>query len=172
MTDQKTVHEVTFDLLRKLGLTTVFGNPGSTEQTFLQNFPDDFKPALGPAVVRSVAERVAPDAARLAEFAERISAAERPMLVLGPEVDRAGGWDAGIARPLIINGWVRSGHPDDETSRLVAEIADAATRITGIPAARVLVIIGNSPARFAIEGGRVLPDPGQEQAWLAAGSVT
>ncbi|MGE2718171.1 tautomerase family protein [Mycolicibacterium celeriflavum] len=80
--------------------------------------------------------------------------------------------DAEPARPLIINGWVRSGHPDDETSRLVAEIADATTRITGIPPARVLVIIGNSPARFAIEGGRVLPDPGQEQAWLAAGSVT
>ena len=33
---------VTYDLLRKLGLTTVFGNPGSTEQTFLKNFPDDF----------------------------------------------------------------------------------------------------------------------------------
>jgi phenylpyruvate tautomerase PptA (4-oxalocrotonate tautomerase family) len=71
------------------------------------------------------------------------------------------------ARPLIINGWVRSGHPDDETSRLVTEVAEAATRVTGIPAERVLVVIGNSPARFAIEGGRVLPDPGQEQAWLA-----
>jgi benzoylformate decarboxylase len=26
----------------KLGITTVFGNPGSTEQTFLQGFPEDF----------------------------------------------------------------------------------------------------------------------------------
>ena len=42
MTDQKTVHDVTYDLLRTLGVTTVFGNPGSTEQTFLQDFPDDF----------------------------------------------------------------------------------------------------------------------------------
>ena len=42
MTDQKTVHDVTYDLLRTLGLTTVFGNPGSTEQTFLQDFPEDF----------------------------------------------------------------------------------------------------------------------------------
>lgn len=30
------------DLPRKFGLTTVFGNPGSTEQTFLKDFPDDF----------------------------------------------------------------------------------------------------------------------------------
>lgn len=222
MTEAKTVHQVTYDLLRTLGLTTVFGNPGSTEQTFLQNFPDDFtyvlglqeasvlamadgfaqatgkptlvnlhtaagtgnamgslvaayrantplivtagqqtremslcdpylnnpdptvmvqpwvkwayeparaedvpgafmrayavatqppagpvflsiplddwnKPALGPAVVRTVSQRIQPDAGRLRDFADRISRAERPLLVLGPEVDRAGAWDAGVA---------------------------------------------------------------------------
>jgi hypothetical protein len=40
--------------------------------------------------------------------------------------------------------------------------------VTGIPADRVLVVIQNSPAHFAIEGGRVLPEPGEEQAWFAA----
>jgi benzoylformate decarboxylase len=222
MSDKKTVHDVTYDLLRTLGLTTVFGNPGSTEQTFLQDFPDDFhyvlalqeasalamadgfaqatgkpalvnlhtaagtgnamgslvaayrantplivtagqqtremslcdpylnnkdatvmpqpwvkwafeparaedvpaafmrayatavqppaapvflsiplddwqKPALGQAVIRTVSHRIAPEMERLRAFADRISAAQRPMLVLGPEVDRAGGWEAGIA---------------------------------------------------------------------------
>jgi benzoylformate decarboxylase len=42
MTSAQTVHDVTYDLLRALGLTTVFGNSGSSEQTFLQRFPDDF----------------------------------------------------------------------------------------------------------------------------------
>src|SRR6202789_854627 len=42
-----TVHEATYRLLRKLGLTTVFGNPGSTEQPFLKNFPKDFEYVLG-----------------------------------------------------------------------------------------------------------------------------
>jgi benzoylformate decarboxylase len=42
MTMPMTVHDATYDLLRRLGLTTVFGNPGSTEQTFLSNFPKDF----------------------------------------------------------------------------------------------------------------------------------
>ena len=37
------VREATFGLLRDLGLTTVFGNPGSTEETFLADFPDDFR---------------------------------------------------------------------------------------------------------------------------------
>lgn len=42
-----TVHEATYRLLRKLGLTTIFGNPGSTEQPFLKNFPEDFQYVLG-----------------------------------------------------------------------------------------------------------------------------
>ncbi|WP_269582532.1 benzoylformate decarboxylase [Roseibium sp. Sym1] len=41
-----TVKDVTFDLLRDLGLTTIVGNPGSTEETFLKNFPDDFRYVL------------------------------------------------------------------------------------------------------------------------------
>ncbi len=38
----RTVREITFDLLRKLGLTTIVGNPGSTEEPFLAYFPSDF----------------------------------------------------------------------------------------------------------------------------------
>ena len=38
----QTVKEITFNLLRKLGVTTVVGNPGSTEETFLKEFPADF----------------------------------------------------------------------------------------------------------------------------------
>src|ERR1700719_1955019 len=50
MSDKKkalTVYDATYNLLRKLGLTTMFGNPGSTEQPFLKNFPPDFKYVLG-----------------------------------------------------------------------------------------------------------------------------
>ncbi len=43
----QTVRDATFDLLRQLGLTTVFGNPGSTEEPFLQDFPADFTYVLG-----------------------------------------------------------------------------------------------------------------------------
>jgi benzoylformate decarboxylase len=241
MTDQKTVHQVTYDLLRKLGLTTVFGNPGSTEQTFLKNFPDDFtyilglqeasvlamadgfaqstgkptlvnlhtsagtgnamgslvaaykgntplivtagqqtremvlcdpylsnpeptlmplpwvkwayepkraedvpaafmraytvalqppagpvflsiplddweKPALGPAMIRTASSRVAPDAERLRGFADRINRAQRPLLVFGPEVDRAGAWDAGVAVAEKVAGPVYSGPLPDRAS--------------------------------------------------------
>jgi benzoylformate decarboxylase len=241
MTDAKTVHDATYDLLRELRLTTVFGNPGSTEQTFLKNFPDDFtyvlglqeasvlamadgfaqstgkpalvnvhtaagtgnamgsliaaykgnvplivtagqqtremvlcepyltnkdenllplpwvkwayqparaedvpaafmrayavavqppagpvflsiplddweKPALGPAVVRTVSHRVSPDARRLREFADRINRSQRPMLVFGPEVDRSGAWDAGVAFAEKVGAPVYGGPLPDRAS--------------------------------------------------------
>jgi benzoylformate decarboxylase len=218
---QMTVHDATYNLLRRLGLTTVFGNPGSTEQPFLKNFPKDFQyvlglqeasvvamadgfaqatkkpvllnlhsgagtgngmcnimtafqnktpliitagqqtremvlgdayltnrdetmlprpwvkwayqpvraqdvpgaimrayvtavqppagpvyvsiplddwdqPALGEAAIRSASARCSPDPERVASFAERIKKSKNPVLIYGPEIERAGGWEAGI----------------------------------------------------------------------------
>src|SRR6201989_3246426 len=42
-----TVREATFALLRSHGMTTVFGNPGSTELPMLTEFPEDFRYVLG-----------------------------------------------------------------------------------------------------------------------------
>ncbi len=42
-----TVRDATFDLLRSLGMTTIFGNPGSTELPFLKDYPADFTYVLG-----------------------------------------------------------------------------------------------------------------------------
>ena len=42
-----TVRQATIDLLRSKGLTTWFGNPGSSELTLLEDFPSDFRYLLG-----------------------------------------------------------------------------------------------------------------------------
>src|SRR5436189_3812542 len=42
-----TVREAAFELFRERGMTTVFGNPGSTELPMLAGFPDDFRYVLG-----------------------------------------------------------------------------------------------------------------------------
>ena len=42
-----TVREAVFALLRDFGLTTVFGNPGSTELPMFRDFPADFRYVLG-----------------------------------------------------------------------------------------------------------------------------
>jgi phenylpyruvate tautomerase PptA (4-oxalocrotonate tautomerase family) len=77
-------------------------------------------------------------------------------------------YTAGVpASPVLVSGWIREGHPKAEVTRLATEIATAVTRITGVPTEQVLVVFESSPASFAVEGGRVLPEPGEEQAWIA-----
>jgi phenylpyruvate tautomerase PptA (4-oxalocrotonate tautomerase family) len=77
--------------------------------------------------------------------------------------------DGRPAAPVLVSGWVRAGHPEADITRLATEIATAITRLAGVPAERVLVVFQSSPAHFAVEGGRVLPEPGEEQAWISGG---
>lgn len=46
MKRQTTVRDAVFELFRAFGMTTVFGNPGSTELPMFRDFPDDFRYAL------------------------------------------------------------------------------------------------------------------------------
>jgi benzoylformate decarboxylase len=41
------VREASFELFRRTGMTTMFGNPGSTELPMLRDFPGDFRYVLG-----------------------------------------------------------------------------------------------------------------------------
>src|ERR1700721_2884832 len=41
------VRDATFDVMRRFGMTTIFGNPGSTEVSFLTDLPDDIEFVLG-----------------------------------------------------------------------------------------------------------------------------
>src|SRR5215472_6107015 len=42
-----TVRDAAISLLRELGMSTIFGNPGSTELPLFKNFPADFRYILG-----------------------------------------------------------------------------------------------------------------------------
>src|SRR4029079_18281154 len=56
-----TVRDAVVALLREAGMTTIFGNPGSTELPLFKNFPDDFRYVLGlqESVVVGMADGVA-----------------------------------------------------------------------------------------------------------------
>ena len=73
------------------------------------------------------------------------------------------------ANQVLVSAWVREGHPDTEVTRLATVIAAAVTRIARVPVEQVTVLIQPGPARFAVEFGRVLPEPGEEDAWSAQG---
>ncbi|MEO6408136.1 MAG: benzoylformate decarboxylase [Burkholderiaceae bacterium] len=76
MSSEPTVREAVVDLLRRLRMTTLFGNPGSTELGLLRELPDDFRYVLGlqEAVVVGMADGFA-QATRNAAFVNLHSAA-------------------------------------------------------------------------------------------------
>jgi benzoylformate decarboxylase len=63
-----TVRDASFDLFRTQGMTTIFGNPGSTELPMLGDFPGDFRFVLGlhEAVVVGMADGYAQASGRTA----------------------------------------------------------------------------------------------------------
>ena len=67
-----TVRDATFDFLRRRGMTTMFGNPGSTELPMLAEFPDDFRYVLG------LQEAVAVGHGRRLRAGERAADARQP----------------------------------------------------------------------------------------------
>ncbi len=54
-------------------------------------------PCDGPAVIRTVSQRIAPDPSRLAEFAKALSEAQSPVLIYGSAIARGNGWDQAVA---------------------------------------------------------------------------
>lgn len=71
-----TVRDAVIDLLRRLNVTSIFGNPGSTELGLFLNFPEDFRYVLGlqESVVVGMADGYA-QATRNAAFVNLHSAA-------------------------------------------------------------------------------------------------
>jgi hypothetical protein len=65
----QTVRDATYQLFREPGLTTIFGNVGSTEETSLKNLPKDFRYVLAPqeasvvAIADGLAQEYAPSGA-------------------------------------------------------------------------------------------------------------
>src|SRR2546430_2335417 len=108
-----TVRDATFDFLRRRGMTTMFGNPGSTELPMLAEFPDDFTYVLGlqEAVAVGMADgyaqasgkptmvnlHTAPGVGNGIGANFNAQADQSPLLVAGPDVDASGAWDTAIA---------------------------------------------------------------------------
>ena len=71
-----TVREAALELLRAFGMTTIFGNPGSTELPLYRDFPSDFRYILGlqESIVVGMADGYA-QATRNAAFVNLHSAA-------------------------------------------------------------------------------------------------
>ena len=67
-----------------------------------------------------------------------------------------------------IHGGIRAGRSVEVTNALVLQMTSALAEAAGIPASEVAMRTVETPASWIMEGGRVLPEPGDEAEWLAS----
>lgn len=67
-----------------------------------------------------------------------------------------------------VDGRNRAGRPEEVKQKLLADLTGAFVKITDVSAERVDGRITEAPASWTMEGGHVLPEPGEEGAeWYA-----
>jgi phenylpyruvate tautomerase PptA (4-oxalocrotonate tautomerase family) len=75
------------------------------------------------------------------------------------------------ASHLFVQGLIRAGRSAEAKAALIKTIAADVHAIAGIAPEDIWVYIQEIPATQMIEFGRVLPEPGAEEAWRAAMSA-
>lgn len=68
---------------------------------------------------------------------------------------------------LCIQGAVRGGRTDKVKEELERQMRQQAAEIMDVSAGAIQVELLDIPACWVMEGGEILPDPGDEEAWLA-----
>lgn len=71
-------------------------------------------------------------------------------------------------KSVLTFGSIRSGRSDEQKADIRHQIRNAVSSHAGLPLEAVEVVIGETPAHWAMEGGEIMPEPGEEAAWLAA----
>jgi len=65
-------------------------------------------------------------------------------------------------------GSIRAGRNEGQKARITAEMQQSICLHAGLPPDEIVVMIRDTPASWVMEGGEILPEPGDEKAWLAA----
>ena len=65
-------------------------------------------------------------------------------------------------------GSIRAGRTDEQRQQIHTEMREAIQSRAQLPLDEILVHTVDVPASWVMEGGDLLPEPGEEEAWLAA----
>lgn len=70
-------------------------------------------------------------------------------------------------KTAFLFGSIRSGRTNDQKSQIVAQMRDSIHRHAGIVQDDIAAITADTPASWVMEGGDIMPEPGEEAEWLA-----
>jgi len=66
----------------------------------------------------------------------------------------------------FVFGTIRWGRTDEQTAEIVSELRSSVATALGCADAQVGVATADIPSKWNMEGGSLLPEPGEEAAWL------
>lgn len=69
---------------------------------------------------------------------------------------------------IAIAANIRKGRTDDQKTGLVEQLRQSAHAHTGVSLDHIRARTADTPACWVMEGGDIMPEPGEEAAWLAA----
>ena len=68
----------------------------------------------------------------------------------------------------LLFGQIRAGRNDEQKAEIVERMSASIHEHTGIARAEIFASTVDTPASWVMEGGDLLPEPGEEAEWLAA----
>lgn len=71
-------------------------------------------------------------------------------------------------KPYILFGNLRAGRTEETKDRVVSEMCSGVASILGVARDEIDMATQDIPAKWVMEGGDLLPEPGEEEAWLRA----
>jgi phenylpyruvate tautomerase PptA (4-oxalocrotonate tautomerase family) len=67
--------------------------------------------------------------------------------------------------PYQILGGIRAGRTEEQKERLDSGIRGSVAEVLGVGIEKVAVATADSESRWTMEGGHMIPEPGEEEAW-------
>jgi phenylpyruvate tautomerase PptA (4-oxalocrotonate tautomerase family) len=77
-------------------------------------------------------------------------------------------FDETPAEHYAVFGTIRAGRSEETKAELRRRVGCAVADSVDVDASRVGVVTSDVPAAWVMEGGAVMPEPGEEDDWLAA----
>jgi len=69
-------------------------------------------------------------------------------------------------KTAFVLGSIRWGRTDEQKAQIVSELSQAVASALGCPVDAVGVATADIPSKWNMEGGELLPEPGEEAEWL------
>ena len=67
----------------------------------------------------------------------------------------------------FVLGTIRWGRTEEQRAKIASELTESVAHIIGRDPAEVAVVTAEIPSKWNMEGGALLPEPGEEDEWLA-----